>query len=289
VKISAHSVFLYFLCLSALFTFIAIGFHGWSYYTAPFDQRPFISGYTQLKPSGVLGHGLGILGSLLIIIGVILYSTRKRMTAFSNWGKISRWLEIHIFLCLLGPVLILYHTTFKIGGIAAITFWSMSSVVASGVIGRFLYVQIPRNLVGIQLSDAELSSEIEALSQRLRTSSTGVTLITAIDAAFAHFKKPASLTGTLNALLELQRIKLQTKRNVRRIVRRSGLSQETAENLQSAATERVTLRQKSILLTEVDQFFHYWHVFHLPFSLIMFLTLVVHVTVVLLLGYRWFH
>ena len=53
--------------------------------------------------------------------------------------KINRskhWLEFHIFLCTVGPLLVLYHTAFKFGGIVSVSFWSMVLVVLSGVAGK---------------------------------------------------------------------------------------------------------------------------------------------------------
>lgn len=52
----------------------------------------------------------------MVMIGVMTYSFRKRVRAFNQIGKIKYFLEFHIFLCLLGPMLVLFHTTFKFGG-----------------------------------------------------------------------------------------------------------------------------------------------------------------------------
>jgi len=51
---------------------------------------------------------------------------------------------------------VLYHTALKFGGIVAVSFWSMAAVVLSGVIGRFIYVRIPRTIQGNELSVKEL-------------------------------------------------------------------------------------------------------------------------------------
>ena len=131
----------------------------------PLAERPFREDYGTMKPSGNYSHGLGIVGSLMIIIGVTTYSTRKRVRRLWNIGRLSLWLEFHIFLCLLGPILVVYHTTFKAGGIASITLWTMLSVVASGVIGRFLYVQIPRNMKGAELTEQEIAGELDRLAE----------------------------------------------------------------------------------------------------------------------------
>src|SRR6185369_9677764 len=160
LKISSHAVFVAFLLLIGMASVAALTIYGWSYYLLPFPDRPFSEQYAWMKPSGSFSHGLGIFGSLMIFLGVTGYSSRKRLRWLSSTGRLSNWLDIHIFLCLMGPVLVIYHTTFKIGGVAAITFWTMISVASSGIIGRFLYARIPRNVHGIHLSHDELSGQI---------------------------------------------------------------------------------------------------------------------------------
>ena len=283
----AHSLFVVFLAAVGLCAFVSLGVAGWSYYLTPFSQRPFTPEYSSFKPSGTYSHGLGIIGSLLIIVGVSTYSTRKRVRALSNSGRISTWLEVHIFLCLLGPILVLYHTTFKIGGVATISFWTMMSVALSGIVGRFLYVHIPRNLKGMALSEAEISSQLSMMGDDLKSSPIGARLVGLIDESLERLKKPENLGQTLMAFLELEKIKRTTRKKIRQIVAQSGVDVQTAARIQYAALERASLRQKSALLKQAEAIFHYWHVIHLPFSIIMFLTLAMHVTVVLLLGYRW--
>ena len=77
---------------------------------------------------------------------------RKRYRILSRIGLLKHWLEFHIFLCTLGPILVLFHTAFKFGGLVAISFWSMVAVFLSGIIGRFIYLQIPRTIEGRELS-----------------------------------------------------------------------------------------------------------------------------------------
>ena len=86
-----------------------------------------------------------------MITGMLSYMARKRYRFLSRMG-LKHWLEFHIFLCTLGPYLVLFHTAFKFGGLVAISFWSMVAVFLSGVIGRFIYLQIPRSIEGRELS-----------------------------------------------------------------------------------------------------------------------------------------
>ena len=46
--------------------------------------------------SGFFGHGIGIIGFILMLMTEILYSWRKRSRS-ARWGKMSAWLRFHIF------------------------------------------------------------------------------------------------------------------------------------------------------------------------------------------------
>jgi hypothetical protein len=283
----SHSVFVAFLVMLGLSALASLSIRGCGYYLTPLDQRPFRADYSAMKPSGQYSHGLGAVGALMIITGVATYSTRKRVRALWAMGKLSRWLECHIFLCLLGPVLVVYHTTFKVGGVAALSFWTMLSVVASGVIGRFLYVQIPRNVRGAQLSANDIKTELEKLSSMLESSQLGWSLVHVIDEAFSTLAAPKSITQTFSSLIRLQFTKTRTEKKIRQLISQSRTPYHLVKQLREAASSRASLIQKSMLLAQVERIFFYWHAVHLPFTVIMFVTLALHVTVVVLLGYTW--
>ena len=102
-----------------------------------------------------------------MLFGLFSYMARKRLKVFSRLGVLKYWLEFHIFLCTLGPVMILFHTSFKFGGIVSVGFWSMAVVWSSGVIGRFIYLQIPRTIEGRELSLREVEILKDQLDQEL--------------------------------------------------------------------------------------------------------------------------
>ena len=62
--------------------------------------------------SELFGHGLGILGFILMLMTETLYSLRKRSRSV-KWGKMSIWLQFHIFTGLVGPYMVLLHTSWK--------------------------------------------------------------------------------------------------------------------------------------------------------------------------------
>lgn len=283
----AHRVFIAFLIVIAAMAVMAVGLKGMSYYLTPLPLRPFHADYREMKPSGSISHGLGVVGAAMIVVGVTMYSTRKRVRVFWNLGRLSTWLEFHIFLCLLGPVLVMYHTTFKAGGIAAISLWTMLSVVTSGIVGRFLYVLIPRNLKGTELTSSQINEEFDRLGVLLLQTELGVQLLRHIDASFASVKRPETFVQTLSAFLRLQALKREVRRSVRTMITSSALPQRTAHTLYSLASARASLIQRSIILLQVEKLFYYWHAIHVPFTAIMFITLAMHIGVAVWMGYHW--
>jgi len=158
---TAHIIYITILSIIVFAVLAAIIYTGFSYYNTHVEERFFHPDHGSLKPSGVLGHGFGIIGSLFMIIGVSSYMARKRYRVLYRFGILKHWLEFHIFLCTLGPILVLFHTAFKFGGLVAISFWSMVAVFLSGIIGRFIYIQIPRTIEGRELSEDEVRQMIK--------------------------------------------------------------------------------------------------------------------------------
>ena len=282
-----NRVFIIFLLIVGLTAFVGVGLHGVEYYFTSVSERAFRQDYAEMKPSSTFSHGLGILGACMITVGVATYSSRKRIRKLWNIGKLSSWLEFHIFLCLVGPILIIYHTTFKAGGIAAICLWSMLSVAASGIVGRFLYVLIPRNRKGSELSANQINEEFDRLGGALRESDLGSNLLKLVDSHFAVVRRPTTLAETITTYLRLIRVKSRAKRTAKRLLAESKLPHYVARRLYRAASARASLIQRSIILLEVEKLFYYWHAIHLPFTIMMFVTLAVHVGVAIWLGYRW--
>jgi hypothetical protein len=141
---------------------------GLSYYAAPFAERPHLPDYRTLRPGGGQGHAYGVVGSILLLL-LLLYSARKRGRFPESWGTPAQWLQVHICFGILGPLLVVLHTSFKVRGLVALSFWSMITVALSGIFGRWLYQQIPRNLAGGELTLQEIDALERELAARAAT------------------------------------------------------------------------------------------------------------------------
>jgi hypothetical protein len=284
-----HVAYTLLLTVSFLLATTLIGVRGCNFYGTSLEERPFHAQYDTLKPSGFEGHGYGILGSALLIVGVGMYSARKRIRAFSHWGRISNYLEFHIFLCLAGPMLIVYHSTFKLGGLVAVSFWSMVAVVASGVVGRYLYVQIPKGIQGNELSIAEIEQENKQIGEALQSQyGLNPVYLRTID-AMALPSRPASkmsLSEVLNFFL-IQSFKRRKKLRRAYHELEHSVDRHALRNVHRLVRRRITYLRRIAFLGQFRQMFYYWHVVHLPFAIIMFVIMFIHVGVAVALGYTW--
>jgi hypothetical protein len=110
------------------------------------------------------GHALGILGFLLMLSTEILYSIRKR-SRIARWGPMAAWLQFHIFTGLVGPYMVLLHTSWKFNGLAGITTLLTVIIVVSGFIGRYIYTLIPRTIDGTAIETPDAQAQTASLAR----------------------------------------------------------------------------------------------------------------------------
>ena len=232
-----------------------------------FKKCLLFSRYESLKPEGFESHGYGVIGTAMIFIGVITYSTRKRMKRLANFGRISDFLDFHIFMCLVGPIMVMYHTTFKFGGIAGAGSWCMTAVVLSGFIGRYFYRFIPKNIQGHELSAREVDEEQQRLFQELKVGyDIKDNVIDQIDmvADTRLANKTAGFFKLLWYLLSMDFSKWNYKKRIREILRQHAIPSDTIRKISAVAQRRIVLRQRIIVLEKIRLVFHSGMLFIFP-------------------------
>jgi hypothetical protein len=122
---------------------------------------------TQAIPPAyeLFGHGIGILGFILMLMTETLYSLRKRSRRV-KWGKMSTWLQSHIFMGLVGPFMVLLHSSWKFNGLAGVSMLLTVIIVISGFIGRYIFTRIPRTMDGLEI-EGTLSQDALRQARRL--------------------------------------------------------------------------------------------------------------------------
>ncbi len=287
MQLLGHRIYISTLVGIILFAIAFLSFRGIPYYNTTLEERFFHPDHDLFKPSGLIGHGLGIVGTLLIIIGVFSYMARKRYKFLSRFGRLKYWLEFHIFLCILGPIMILFHTAFKFGGIVSISFWSMVIVVASGVIGRFIYIQIPRSIEGRELSLNEVkemkNNVHDAIIKRYNLDEQSYNSVLKFTAFTSQIQHKNLISGIIRRYLNdrkrIKRLKITLKKNK--------LSKARVIGVLRLIKKEISLNNKIERLQAMQQLFKYWHIAHLPFALIMLVIMVIHVAITVAFGARW--
>lgn len=281
-----HRIYITVLVSIVVVTTIFLLYKGQSYYSTPITERFYHPDHNEFKPSGLYGHGLGIVGTLLVLIGVFGYMAKKKYRFLARLGRLKYWLEFHIFLCSLGPVLILFHTAFKFGGLVSVSFWSMVAVVASGVIGRFIYIQIPRTIEGRELSLHEVKEMKGNLEDILKnTYHLGeISYLPHLTAAITLQKPEGSFfSNFINEYLNEKK----AIRQVKYILRENQVPNSGIRSVVKLVKNEITLNNRIERLQTMQKLFKYWHVAHLPFAIVMLVIMVIHVAITLALGYRW--
>jgi hypothetical protein len=284
---AGHKIYIFSLSALVFGTVILIIYAGYSYYSTRMEERFFHPDHTFLKPGGIGGHGLGVIGSACMLLGVGVYMARKRFHTMRRMGILKHWLEFHIFLCTLGPFLVLFHTSFKFGGIVAVSFWSMVAVFLSGIIGRFIYIQIPRSIEGRELS----LNEVRELKTNIRGFLKENFAIDEESSAIIEdsTKKKVELYDG-NPVIRLIRKMKEDRRNVRlvkTVMKRNNITGPEARRIVILVKHEILLNRRIDRLVTMQNLFKYWHVAHLPFAIIMLIIMIIHVAVTIAFGYRW--
>ena len=281
---TTHAIFIGTMVAITVVVTAYLAYTGWSYYELPLEERFYHPRHAWFKPSGAFGHGLGILGTFLILFGVAIYIVRKRYNFMAKQLRLKYLLEFHIFLCMLGPILILFHTAFKFGGLVSVAFWSMVAVVASGIIGRFIYIQIPRSIEGRELTLNEVkglrSDLVETLKHSAGLDEKLIAFITGVD-------EPDGITVMAPNFFAKQLRERKAINAIRSSLKQRNVARTDQLSIIRMVKEEFALSRRIGRLLTMQKLFKYWHVLHLPFALIMLIVLIIHVAVTLAFGYKW--
>ena len=284
----------YFLLITLI---VALAVHGFDYYTMDATQRPFSPKHMALKPSGAIGVKLGFLGLTMFLV-IFLYPLRKRWGWLQRQGNSKHWLDFHVMLGIAAPFVIAFHSSFKFAGFAGMAFWIMVAVSLSGVIGRYLYSQIPRSLNAAELSRKESQEIQEQLAREL----TQQKILPESDLrSLLRLPSPERVErwSILFALIYMLVLDLSRPLRIARLRRRAisfgeilltlgGFMRTKHAALERAiatAREEASLSKRILFLSRSQQVFHLWHVVHKPFSYSFALLALIHIGVVMMMGF----
>jgi hypothetical protein len=277
---------------------LAILIYGSNYYWLSAAQRALSHKHVYLKPSGTIGLRLGMLGFLMFLL-IYLYPLRKKWAWLGRQGSSRHWLNFHVLLGLSAPIVITFHSSFKFSGVAGVAYWLMMMVSLSGIVGRYIYAQIPRSLNFAELTFKEAQEKSGELGAQMQA----LGILTQKDIA-ALVRLPnlqqAERMSLVSALVHMilfdttfpfrvwrlrQKMLWSHTRSVFAIAgfrRTRNVSLERAIDL---ARQQTLVSKKILFLSKSHKMFQLWHLIHRPFSYSFALLATIHVVLMLMLGY----
>lgn len=241
-----------------------------------------------------LGYNLGLAGGLMML-SLLLYPLRKRLRIFQQLGRMEGWFRYHMFMGIAGPVLVLFHSTFRIGAMnSRIALYSMLLVALSGIIGRFVYRRVHRGLYGSALTMSGVQTQLRASEQQI---GSVFQLSPAIESTLKQFREYATTSqpGLPQKVWRFMTLRFRSRsvlRHVRQMVKKALAVQARRENWSKGqlrlnyvvAIEEIDNYVESVIeftqLSHWLKLFSLWHVAHVPFIYLLVFSGIAHVIAV---------
>jgi len=226
---------------------------------------------------------LGIVGGIMMLCGALFYALRKRIRALKQFGQMKYWLNVHILLCLYGPLLVLYHSGLAVKALnSGVALYSMLLVLFSGVAGRYIYRHFQLSLSGERTGLKEIREEITGVIEEVTARAPeGGPLVREIAELFAPTPGQHA-GGPWSALLLMIRLDWRARRLRSRIARRL-IAERDRRAIEEGLLRLVGLEKNIAALEATTRLFSLWHTLHVPLIWILALTVIIHMTAILLL------
>ena len=293
----AHRIRLVCGYVLAIAIIVGLAVYGFDYYTLGSADRPFSPKHHLLRPSGAIGIKLGFMG-LTMFLAIFVYPLRKKWPWLSRQGSSKHWLDIHVLLGLTAPFIIALHSAFKFRGFAGMAFWIMVAVSLSGVIGRYLYAQIPRRLNSAEMSAKELQDVQTGLAEQLKQQRLlpeedlrlllrlpSPERVQEMSIVFALGYMMVLDVGRAFRIAKLRRRTLALSERFTTLGGFLRTRHASLERAVSTARAEAATAKRILFLSRSQQVFHLWHVVHKPFSYSFALLAIIHIVVVMMMGF----
>ncbi|UCH58932.1 MAG: hypothetical protein JSV61_12030 [Anaerolineales bacterium] len=247
------------LCISAAYLFVVLWYEG-----IP-------------RARGLFGHSIGILGFLLMLMTETLYSLRKRSRR-ARWGRMSGWLDFHIFTGLVGPYMVLLHTSWKFNGLAGVVMLLTVVIVVSGFIGRYIYTALPRTADGAEIEASVLETQINSTNTELNAwllnSSEESVRSLARQLSFQSPQSQSPLRLLFGRTFDDWRYRLFWRRELKKLGLQIGTQ---IEQLNKLLQRQRALQRQMASLAMARRMLALWHAVHIPIGMALFAAAFVHI------------
>lgn len=239
-------------------------------------------------PRSGVGFYLGVVGTLMMV-ALLAYPLRKYVRGMQRWGPVKHWFRVHMILGVLGPILVLLHSTFHVRSPnAAVALGSMLLVVGSGLVGRFVYTKIHYGLYGSRASLEKIQEEFSGQAGSVKSQ---LQVVPQVEAWLQKFEREAmrrdrAVLGGLWHFLSLGLMRQLLSYRCRRALRRlsaertvPGISMQLRE-IEASVSAYLREVQRVAQFSSYERLFSLWHVLHVPLIYLLAASTIFHVIAV---------
>ena len=224
--------------------------------------------------SDLFGHSIGIAGFIMMLMAETLYTLRKRSRS-ARWGRMSSWLQFHIFTGLVGPYMVLLHSSWKFHGLAGMLMLLTVIIVASGFLGRYIYTSVPRNVDGIEIEANDLEQQIQKVDSDLQNwLATHPELYRSLSRRLLPKKVSSGNRLVFGRAFEEWNARLRWWRISSRLDRNARIQ---AKQLNDLLRRERNLRRQLASIAFTRRLLGLWHAIHIPIGMILFVTAFIHI------------
>lgn len=232
-----------------------------------------------------LGYWMGLVGGVMMLFA-FGYGLIKHIPALRAMGGMRRWLQIHIFFGITGPILVMLHTTFHLGSLnGTIAFCAMLLVYLSGIIGRYLYSKIHYGLGGSKARLSDVKETLVTSGRRIKSNR----LERFTNKVMTH---PASMIGAWWDLMTFGwssrwlsfQLRRDMNRHLKKMAKRESLSRKEIARHRKAFRKQLQnymfMLRKVALFSVYERFFSFWRHAHVPLLYLLLFSGILHVIAV---------
>jgi hypothetical protein len=237
------------------------------------------------------GYWFGIVGGSLMLL-LLLYPMRKRLNFMSKWLTVKFWFRLHMVFGVLGPVLIMMHSSYHLGSLnGRIALFSMLIVAISGLFGRYFYTRIHYGLYGRKATFTSLRADSELLTKKLGPlfdlQPKAKKQLT--DYEQSVLQAPRGMIASAVHWVKMRYTATRLYHSVIRALNKKLLAAAHLKGWKRSKVRRKQMRMRSMLLEHrkvlrqilefhfYDRLFAIWHLLHMPLFIMMVVTGFVHV------------
>lgn len=274
----------YFVTGALIIAWLAI--RGWDYYLLSPAARLESPLHDSLRPAGRWGHGVGIVATAFMLLN-FLYPVRKRSRLLSGKGAIRSWLDFHMFVGFMSPLVIAFHAAFQSNNmLATATAAALLIVVLTGIIGRFIYGLVPAS-AGKAMEIPDVLGRWERLRARLQPMIEDSDNPALLHRLFDSVTEPTRSRSLLTFLLLWPFTAARTRL---RLFRASMHFDDLGEyrEFREGYLLLSKLRLQVAFYQSLKRLLQVWRLFHASLAGFLVVAIAAHIAVSVYLGYVWF-